>query len=138
MNNSVWNTYSYNNLDSGFVVEDLDSVFNRIYSSNATNNTNDGFLFTSNNWTWAIDTRSNLNGRDGYRFSTSLWINVTISNTTIISKSISLRGHGFMMISLQKLINVNLELKTVRIDIENDIGIQNYMYGIGGFFRQYY
>ncbi len=78
MNNTVWNTYAYNNSDRGFVLADLNTVFNRIYSSNATNNTNDGFYLSSNNWTWIIDTRSNLNGRDGYRLqSGSRWINIT-------------------------------------------------------------
>jgi parallel beta-helix repeat protein len=76
-NNTVWNTYAYNNSDSGFVLQDLDATFNRIYSSNATNNTNDGFYLTDNNWTWIIDTESNLNGRDGYRLESSRWVNIT-------------------------------------------------------------
>jgi len=76
-NNSIWNTYSSDNWDSGFVIEDMTSTFNRIYDSNASGNTNDGFYANNNNWTWITNTRSTLNGRDGYRFDSSIWINLT-------------------------------------------------------------
>jgi PKD repeat protein len=64
---------------------------------------------------------------------TSLFVNLTISETTIISKSISLVGHGPMSMTLGGVINVNLNMKNIRIDIENNQKLKSYMVGTGTF-----
>ncbi len=64
---------------------------------------------------------------------TSLWINVTIIDTTIISKSVSILGHGTMTIVRSDNMNINLSIEQVRMVIENDIVIENYMFGKGTF-----
>ncbi|WP_455393287.1 PKD domain-containing protein [[Eubacterium] cellulosolvens] len=64
---------------------------------------------------------------------TSMWVNVTIKDTTIISKKISISGSGIMTMTLGLGININLVIEKVRVGIENSFGTQNYFTGKGTF-----
>ena len=64
---------------------------------------------------------------------TSLWVNVTIKDTTIISKKISLSGYGTMTIAMMTGINIDLDIEKVCVGIENSFGTENYFTGKGTF-----
>lgn len=65
--------------------------------------------------------------------ATDLWLNVTMEGSEIVSKSISLTGHGTMNAVYYDGLNMDLDILEVRLVNENSNIIENYMYGEGTF-----
>ena len=64
---------------------------------------------------------------------TDLWLNVTLSGSTIVSNSISILGHGTMVSSYEDNLIMDLDIRKMRLSSENNVDIENYMYGDGTF-----
>ncbi len=64
---------------------------------------------------------------------TDLWVNVTISNSKIISNSISLTGFGTLVAIYEEFFHLDIELIKVRLVRENEVYLENYIYGEGTF-----
>lgn len=62
-----------------------------------------------------------------------LWINLTIMNTTIIKKQISVHGKGEMTNTLKDGSVFDFNIKNAHLGIENNILINSYIYGTGTF-----
>jgi PKD repeat protein len=66
--------------------------------------------------------------------STDLWLNVTYSQGKIITQSISFIGHGTMDADYGDMGNMEIDIKRMKLVVENNVELVNYMYGEGTFF----
>ena len=65
--------------------------------------------------------------------SSDLWINTTYSDGKIITQSLSFIGTGTMEADYDDDLQVDIDIKTMRLVRENNIELVNYMYGEGTF-----
>ncbi len=84
-----------------------------------------GLYYTSDTYEGS-ESEAEINASD-------LWLNTTIQGSEIISKSMSLTGTGTMNSVYEDIYYLDLELKEVRLVRENNVDIENYMYGEGTF-----
>jgi PKD repeat protein len=66
-------------------------------------------------------------------YSDNLWLNVTLQGSEIISSSISLYGNGTMNMVYEDVMELDMEILTVRMIKQNERIIDNYIYAEGTF-----
>ncbi|NYZ77726.1 right-handed parallel beta-helix repeat-containing protein, partial [Candidatus Micrarchaeota archaeon] len=81
LNNTVKNTYSYNNGNNGFYLDTANTIRTVFDNCTATNNTDDGFSISSGDYSIINNSVANLSGRDGIRFANTGVIQSSIIST---------------------------------------------------------
>ncbi len=62
-----------------------------------------------------------------------LWINNTYSKGRLVTRTLSLTGQGTMVANYEDNMDLNIDIKVMRLVMENGVDLVNYVYGDGTF-----